>query len=109
MGKSTNPPIFYKDSTDRNGDGIAETGVDSTDNMLFYSQILSFVNFTDPEGSELLRHPAGYGHGGGTQSGFKLNNGSTTPQVLYPPGDSSGNRDGYDMFLNWILNGAPYK
>jgi hypothetical protein len=105
IGTTKNPPIFYNKATDRNGDGLAEGAVGQTDYKLLYSQLLSFVNLSDPAGSELLRHPAGNGHGGGLQTSFHLNNGSTTSLQIYLPGDT--NRSGYDLFLNWILNGAP--
>jgi hypothetical protein len=104
------PPINY-DNMDRNGDEVPESGVGQTDDILFYNQILSFVNFKDISNSQLLRHPAGYAHGGHIQCSFGSPYSSTScrPNVSgdkLEPGDI--NRDGYDMFINWILNGAPY-
>ena len=57
------------------------------------------INFTDIVASPLLRKPSGHHHGGGTQAlaGFDASNKS--------PGE--GARASYDLFLNWILNGAP--
>ncbi|MEQ1630279.1 MAG: hypothetical protein ABL873_07195, partial [Gallionella sp.] len=68
------------------------------------------IHPSDIKASALLRHPAGYNHAGGVQDGFGLASsavgvvGVTADQ--YAPGDS--HRSAYDMFLNWILNGAPY-
>ena len=59
----------------------------------FYLDIRARVNFADPEDSPILRKPSGHHHGGGLISGFDLN----TP----------GGRYYYDIFLEWIMNGAP--
>jgi hypothetical protein len=93
---------------DRNGDGVAESGVGQTDDILFYNQVLSFVNFKDISNSQLLRHPAGYAHGGQIQTSFgsPSRGGSAVSGDQYDPGNIL--RDGYDMYINWILNGAPY-
>ncbi len=62
----------------------------------FYAAVRSRINFTDIVASPLLRKPAGFHHGGGALGGFT----STAA-----PGAPA--RATYDLFLNWILNGAP--
>jgi mono/diheme cytochrome c family protein len=84
-------PIVY-DSVDRNGDGI----VNATDDLWFYTELRGRINFTDIIASPLLRKPSGSHHGGGLQANF---------DATLPPG--SAGRANYDLFLNWILNGAP--
>ena len=86
------PPVFFA-NIDRNGDGIAG---DATDDLWFYADLRGRINFTDLVASPLLRKPSGNHHGGGLRPGF-----DTT--VL--PGQAA--RANYDLFLNWILNGAP--
>jgi hypothetical protein len=56
-----------------------------------YLQVLQRVNFKEPVESLLLRKPSGNHHFGGLIGGFDLD----------------GDRTNYDLFLNWILNGAP--
>lgn len=56
-----------------------------------YATVRSLINFDDPENSRLLLKPSGQHHAGGQLTGFDL----------------SGNRANYDLFLNWILEGAP--
>ena len=56
-----------------------------------YQTVRALVDFDDPVNSRLLRKPSGYHHAGGTVAGFDL----------------AGNRAHYDLFLNWILEGAP--
>ncbi|MEQ1837156.1 MAG: hypothetical protein ABL858_02260 [Candidatus Nitrotoga sp.] len=85
------PPIFYT-NIDRNGDGVTDT----TDDEWFYTELRGRINFTDITSSALLRKPSGHHHGGGLRTGFD----STTA-----PGDAA--RENYDLFLNWLLNGAP--
>ena len=52
----------------------------------------TMITFDDPEKSRLLLKPSGQHHGGGPLpiTGFDL----------------AGNRANYDLFLNWILEGA---
>jgi hypothetical protein len=57
--------------------------------------VRSLVNFDDPVNSRLLTKPSGQHHAGGTLAGFDLASGD--------PAD----RANYDLFLNWILEGAP--
>ena len=61
-----------------------------------YTTVRSLVNFDDPENSRLLLKPSGQHHAGGTLSGFDI----TTAD-----GDAV-DRANYDLFLNWILEGA---
>jgi mono/diheme cytochrome c family protein len=56
-----------------------------------YETVRSLVNFDDPVNSRLLTKPSGRHHAGGTLPGFDL----------------AGNRANYDLFLDWILEGAP--
>ncbi len=90
-GTLPRPPLFYT-NYDRNGDGV----VDATDDAWFYAEIRSRINFTDIVASPLLRKPSGHHHGGNAQLGFN--------DTLSP---GSSGRSNYDLFLNWILNGAP--
>ena len=87
----TTPPLFY-DSYDRNKDGLT----DATDDAWFYAEVRGRVNITDPFASAILRKPSGNHHGGALQPGF-----DTTLAV------GNAGRASYDLFANWILNGAP--
>jgi mono/diheme cytochrome c family protein len=77
------PPIFYTD-IDRNNSG----GYDATDDLWFWTELRGRINFTDVAASPLLRKPTGHHHGGGVML--------------------AANGPSYNMFLLWILNGAPY-
>ena len=77
---------------DRNGDGVTN----ATDDTWFYTEIRGRINFTDFVASPLLRKPSGNHHNGGLRTGF---------DTSLAPGQTG--RDSYDMFVNWILNGAP--
>ncbi len=90
-GSLPRPPLFYT-NYDRNGDGA----IDATDDAWFYAEVRSRINFTDIAASPLLRKPAGHHHGGNVQVGFN--------DTLAP---GSSGRSNYDLFLSWILNGAP--
>ncbi len=89
---AAHPPVHYTNE-DRNGDGIAG---DATDDAWFYEEVRGRINFTDIAGSPLLRKPSGHHHNGGVIAGFDTSK---------PPGDPARAR--YDLFLNWILAGAP--
>ncbi len=89
-------PIVYN-NIDRNGDAV----IDATDDAWLYAEVRGRINFTDPADSPLLLKPSGKHHGGdplGTtfQAGFDSS--------LVP---GAAGRANYDLFLNWILNGAP--
>ena len=84
-------PIVYN-NVDRNGDGT----VNATDDLWFYTELRGRINFTDVIASPLLRKPSGKHHAGGLLGGFDTSK---------APGDPL--RANYDLFLNWILNGAP--
>ena len=90
-GALPRPPVFWSD-TDRNGDG----SIDATDELWLYTDVKGRINFTELGASALLRKPSGNHHGGLLQVGFD------TTKV---PGDPA--RANYDLFVNWILNGAP--
>jgi mono/diheme cytochrome c family protein len=85
------PPPFFFAAVDRNGDGL----INATDDDWFYAEVRGRVNFTDLVASPLLRKPSGNHHGGGSRPGF---------DTTLPPGQAA--RANYDLFLNWILNGA---
>lgn len=91
LNQSAIPPIFFNDY-DRNGVG----GVDATDEAWFYKELRGRINFTDISASPLLRKPSGHHHNGLQRPGFDTSK---------EPGDPD--RENYDLFLNWILNGAP--
>jgi hypothetical protein len=85
------PPVLFA-NVDRNGDGV----IDATDDLWFYTEVRGRINFTDLVASPLLRKPSGNHHGGGLRPGF---------DTTAVPGQAA--RANYDLFLNWILNGAP--
>jgi hypothetical protein len=91
-GQLPRPPVFYTNE-DRNGDG---TVGDATDDLWFYNEVRSRINFTELAASPLLRKPSGNHHGGNKLAGFDAD---------AAPGSAA--RVNYDLFLNWILNGAP--
>lgn len=86
------PPVFFSDD-DRDGDGIAG---DAADDDALYEVVRGEVNFTDIAASPLLAKPAGRHHFAGQLAGF---------DAAKAPGDPS--RELYDLFLDWILAGAP--
>ena len=86
------PPIFYT-NYDRGGTsgtaGDNSYNVSNTDDdYWFYLMLRGRINFTEPAASPLLRKPTNNHHNGG-------------PQLLV-------NGPEYSIFVNWILNGAPY-
>jgi mono/diheme cytochrome c family protein len=85
------PPIAFT-NYDRDGDG----GVTPADDAWFYAEVRSRINFTEIAASALLLKPSGHHHFG------KLGLGFDTSLAPGQPG-----RAKYDLFLNWILNGAP--
>jgi mono/diheme cytochrome c family protein len=85
-------PFALVSNIDRNGDAV----IDATDDLWFYTEVRGRINFTDIVASPLLRKPSGNHHGGGLRPGFDT---SATP--------GQAARANYDLFLNWILNGAP--
>lgn len=85
------PPVLFA-NIDRNGDGV----VDATDDLWLYTDLRGRVNFADLVASKLLTKPSGNHHGGGLRPGF---------DTTATPGQAA--RANYDLFLNWILNGAP--
>ncbi len=97
-------PIFYAD-IDRNGDGVVASAVGATDDIWFYNEVRGRINFSDMASSPLLRKPSGHHHNGDVQTGFG-NKPAKIPADKLLPGDPL--RAKYDLFLNWILNGAPY-
>jgi hypothetical protein len=93
-------PVAYN-NLDRNSDGI----VDGTDDIWLYTDIKGRINVDDVEDSPLLLKPSGHHHGGAMVTGFgDVANKKSAEQLT--PGDPL--RANYDLFLNWILNGAPY-
>jgi hypothetical protein len=114
---SSPPPIMYS-NIDRHTDlhnapadvavdasGLNASGVIAVDDYWFWTELRGRINFDDIPASSLLRHPSGHLHFGGVLPGFGIP-ASGIPAEDLPPGDQ--NRSYYDLFLNWILNGAPY-
>ena len=90
---NTRAPLRY-DNYDRDGaNGIV---ADAIDDLWFYTEVRGRINFTDINASPLLRKPAGNNHNGLARPGF---------DTTLAPG--AAGRVHYDMFVNWILNGAP--
>lgn len=92
-GANLSVPVWWT-GQDRDAGGSVVT----MDDTWFYHEVRGRINFTDVDASPILRKPSGYHHGGGAapQPGFNTS---------VPPGDPA--RANYDLFLNWILNGAP--
>ena len=104
------PPIYYIDAVDRNGDGItgSQASPNSIDDNWFWTELRGRINFTDVAASPLLRRPTSVQHGAG--------------YIVLDPNDTTScstcgaayttygayNAAAYNMFVNWILNGAPY-
>jgi hypothetical protein len=86
------PPISFTND-DRDGDGVAGT---ATDDVWFYAEVRSRINFQEIAASALLRKPSGFHHFGRLLDGF---------DTSLAPGQPG--RAKYDVFLNWALNGAP--
>jgi hypothetical protein len=57
-----------------------------------YQEVLARIDFNNPQNSLLLTKPSGNHHYGGLRAGFEV--------------DNPSNRFNYDLFLNWILEGA---
>jgi len=91
-GKPPSPPVYFTND-DRNGDGSVG---DATDDAWFYAEVRGRINFADIAASPLLLKAAGKHHRGGQAAGF---------DASAAPGQPT--RAKYDLFLNWILNGAP--
>lgn len=65
----------------------------------FYNTVRSRINFTDVVASPLLRKPSGKHHGGGVLAQPQFD-------TSMPLGTSPA-RSGYDLFVEWIMAGAP--
>ncbi len=106
------PPIFYADASnldfDRNGDSF----IDATDDKWFYAELRGRINFTDIAASPLLRKPSGHHHNAGLV--FDTSNATACSGTAAWPDCAPYATLGayyaakYNMFVNWILNGAPY-
>lgn len=90
-GGSGAPVVFS--NIDRDGNGSVG---DAADDATFYTEVKGRVNFTDIVASPLLRKPSGNHHNGGQRAGFNTS---------LAPGQAG--RENYDLFVNWMLNGAP--
>lgn len=90
-GGTQSAPVYYT-NLDRNGDGV----INSVDEDWHYAEVRGRVNFTEIVSSPLLRKPSGNHHNGALRPGF---------DTSAAPGQAA--RANYDLFLNWILNGAP--
>ncbi len=107
LNATISQPISYA-NYDRNGDSVT----DAKDDRWFYTELRARINFTDIEASPLLRRPAGLQHGAGyivLDASLTTNCSGVYPEC--PTGMTSGqyNAAVYNMFVNWILNGAPYQ
>ena len=71
------PPVFY-------------TNPAAGEDRNLYEDVVSRVDFRDPENSRILSKPMGQHHNGLQRPGF----------------DPGGDRANYDLFLDWILEGA---
>ncbi|MDD4965100.1 MAG: hypothetical protein PHI11_14405 [Gallionella sp.] len=94
----TMAPIVF-DNMDRNGDGV----IDVTDDLWLYEEVRGRINFTNIVDSPLLLKATGSHHFGGVGTNFNI--APTVSGVPSLPGDPA--RSNYDLFANWILNGAP--
>ncbi|MFA6902339.1 MAG: hypothetical protein WC236_04585 [Gallionellaceae bacterium] len=107
LSATPGPPLYYT-NYDRNRDAIT----DAIDDRWFYTELRGRINFTDIAASPLLRKPSGHHHGGGlvfnTTNLTACTGNATYPDC--PSGMTLGVYLGakYNMFVNWILNGAPY-
>lgn len=101
------PPVYYT-SYDRN----ADTLIDATDDRWFYTELRGRINFTDIAASPLLRKPSGHHHNGGfvfdTTNVTACSGSATWPDCTPYATLGAYNAAKYKMFVNWILNGAPY-
>jgi len=98
-------PVAYN-KFDRNGDGSDDSGtVGSKDDFWLYTDIKGRINVDDVGDSPLLLKPSGHHHGGSMLPGFGDEVNKVSVDKL-APGDPL--RANYDLFLNWVLNGAPY-
>ncbi|HEX5055263.1 MAG TPA: hypothetical protein VFX02_02075 [Gammaproteobacteria bacterium] len=94
-------PVFYVDNNDF---PFGDPGYDpfrQPEGRDLYDNVLLRINFKEPVESLLLRKPSGNHHFGECREGFDLTD---------TPGDcngTNGDRSNYDLFLNWILQGAP--
>ncbi|MGZ8251178.1 MAG: hypothetical protein ACXW1P_02445 [Methylophilaceae bacterium] len=73
----------------------------------FLNTVRSRINFTDVSASPLLRKPSNNHHGGSLVTGFGVFNppGNNTKIDSVPVGDAT--RVNYDLFVSWIMAGAP--
>ena len=98
-------PVAYN-KFDRNGDGLDDSGtVGSKDDFWLYTDMKGRITLDDIADSPLLLKPSGHHHGGSMLPGFGDDVNKVSVDKL-TPGDPL--RANYDLFLNWILNGAPY-
>lgn len=81
----------------RSGSPVFNTGLSydtplAGENRDLYQAVRARIDFTRPELSLLLTKPTGSHHFGGVRPGFDM--------------AAGGDRSNYDLFLNWILEGA---
>ena len=75
------------------------------DDPWFWTELRGRINFTDVAASPLLQKPSGHHHGGG----YVLDPTQTYACACAPYSNiGTYNAAAYNMFINWILNGAPY-
>jgi hypothetical protein len=88
-GSDPGPPVFFGN----------QGGIIRNDDAAFYADVRSRVNFADIVASPLLTKPSGNHHSGGLLTGF-----DASQDPPFDPTDKT--RVNYDLFVNWILNGA---
>ena len=84
VGGQDGVPVYWVDDVDQPATGTT-----------FYEEVLARIDFNDPVNSLLLTKPSNNHHFGGLREGFEV--------------DNPANRQNYDLFLNWIMEGAPEK
>ena len=97
VGRPGIPVWWVADSLQSAGGAVTGIPLTTADPpaLGFYEQIRARVNLEDIEDSLLLKKPSGKHHFGGRRAGFD----SSLPV-------GSNNRAGYDLFVNWISEGA---
>ena len=106
------PPIVYSNIA-RTPASISAATPSAIDDKWLYYEVLGRINFADISASPFLRKPSGYHHHNGVaatvSNGIVPGFGDAASGIhadQLAPGDAK--RVDYDLFLNWILNGAPY-
>ena len=94
------PVYWMQDSDQPRGDGSTGVPASTADlpSLGFYEQVMARVNLENIEDSLILKKPSGIHHYGGLAA---INLGYNTERQVGHP-----DRVFYDMFVNWIAEGA---